>query len=804
MRPTSYSYRILLTVVIPILTILSVGCNPTKHLKEDQYLLKSNSIDLDANVGIAEESELTDALSGLIIQRPNTRILGQMPYKVWLYNLRYEKYEQDANNFQIQSKTAEKPVVYDSASAQKATGLMKTYMFQQGYFYAKVSSTTKLKKNQKAFVTYHIDAGINYLIKNVIFDIDDSTIKAVVSESYDNTILETGKAFNYNMAERERSRIVELLRNKGYYQFSNDNISFVIDTIRKDFLKDVDNPFESAINFIASQKEKKKPTLDIKLVIREGDDPLSYKRFGIKQVYILPDFRDTSDFRDNTMKESTYNDIIFRYHDYYVREKVLAYHTFLIKDKYYSQSDYEKTVSELNQLGIFESVRVVLRHDTSDRSGYWLRCFVVLSPSDRYDLNTNWEVSSGTNYALGTGLTVSVRNRNLAKGANFFTISATGGLEYYFDDTVGNNFFEHFGILSRTAGINASLDMPKFLFPISSKRYSIRNSPRTIVNLGVNLFDRVQYFRLFNISSSFTYKWKETETKTWEVTPAFANVIRRPWTSDDFSERLRNSEFLANSYRQTFIEGENVSWTFSDRVKKNNGSYSYVHLGLEEAGGVMAGLNTVMSQLDSQYAQYLKFDFDLQQFFKQRHSTVALRFYGGVGMPYGQSKSLPYIKQYFVGGAYSMRGWRVRTLGPGSYTDSSSNQGFIDLTGDIKLELNGEYRFEMIEMFAGVMKLNGAAFFDAGNIWLANPSDDYPGGVLTFKNFANDIAISGGFGLRLDIAGFFLLRLDAAVPIKDPRFDNGGWRFNEFSSWNNAWDYINRNKQINFAIGYPF
>lgn len=799
MRKPNYSYRILFFVVLPLLSFLGVGCNPTKHLKEGQYLLKSNSIDLDAKAGISEQSELNDNLSSFIIQSPNTRILGQLPYKVWLYNLRYQKYQQDTDNFQIRSKTAEAPVVYDSLLAQKSTGLMKTYMFQQGYFYAKVSSTAKLKKNHKAFVTYHVDAGINYLIKDVIFDIDDSTINAIVTKSYDNTVLETGKPFNYGMAEQERARIVELLRERGFYQFSNDNISFVIDTLRKDFLKDVDNPFESAINFIASQKENKKPTLDVKLVIRKGEAPLSYKRFGIKQVYIFPDFIDTNDLKDKTMYTSTYNDIKFRYHDYYVREKVLANHVFLIKDKYYSQTDYDKTISELNQLGIFESSRVILIHDTADKSGYWLKCYVLMNPSKKYDLNTNWEVSNGTNYALGTGLTVSLRNKNLAKGANFFTLSATGGLEYLYADSIGNNFFEHFRILSRTAGANATLDLPKFLFPISTDRYSIRNSPRTVIGLGISWFDRLDYFTLTNTSSSFTYKWRETETKSWEVTPVFANIINVNPTPS-FKERLDNNAFLANSYRQTFIEGESISWTFSDRVKRKNGSYSYVHLSLEEAGGLMAGINSVISSLDSTYSQYVKLDFDIQQFFKQRHSTIALRFYGGIGQPYGKSTTLPYIKQYFVGGAYSMRGWAVRTLGPGSYFDTTNTSGFIDRTGDIKLELNGEYRFEIIEMFGGIMMLNGATFFDAGNIWLANPSSNYPGGVLSLNNFANDIALCGGFGLRLDIAGFFLLRLDAAVPLKDPKYGNGGWRLQNVSSLNSIWS----SKQLNFAIGYPF
>ncbi|RYE13222.1 MAG: hypothetical protein EOP51_30165, partial [Sphingobacteriales bacterium] len=178
------------------------------------------------------------------------------------------------------------------------------------------------------------------------------------------------------------------------------------------------------------------------------------------------------------------------------------------------------------------------------------------------------------------------------------------------------------------------------------------------------------------------------------------------------------------------------------------------------------------------------------------------RFYGGIGKPYGNSQVLPYIKQYFVGGAYSIRGWRIRQLGPGSYTDSSRALNLIDRTGDIKLELNGEYRFDVVQMFAGAIKLKGALFADAGNIWLANKSAAYPGGEFAFNKLGHDIAVSTGTGARLDIGGFFVVRFDVAFPVKNPAYpENGGWVANQFFGYRT---WARDNLVYNFAINYPF
>ncbi|MBZ0099616.1 MAG: outer membrane protein assembly factor, partial [Taibaiella sp.] len=304
-------------------------------------------------------------------------------------------------------------------------------------------------------------------------------------------------------------------------------------------------------------------------------------------------------------------------------------------------------------------------------------------------------------------------------------------------------------------------------------------------------------------------------TKSWEVTPIFFNDISLPYKHPDFESRLQTNDFLKNSYRETFIEGENNAWTFSNAQKARwYDDYSYVRLGIEEAGALMSGIDAIRPGIVGPYSQYVKLDYDLRHFIVQRHSTTALRLYGGVGIPYGpNSVTLPYLKQYFVGGPFSMRGWRIRTLGPGSYIDTSklgesNTSSFIDLTGDIKIEMNGEYRFEIFKLFGGVLVFKGALFADAGNIWLARKSASYPWAEFRVSRLYRDLAVDGGFGIRMDIASLFVLRADVAMPLKTPENPdyqsilNQGWLPNGFEPLNGHWR--SDNLVLNIAIGYPF
>ncbi|RYZ48774.1 MAG: hypothetical protein EOP49_17785, partial [Sphingobacteriales bacterium] len=748
--------------------------------------------------GAIRKGELRDNLERLMVQKPNSSWLGIsfFPlYKVWLYNLRYEKLRHYTGD-SVLPKTTEKPVEFDSLLVRKSSDYMKSYLFNVGYFHPQVSDTFYYK-GRKAYAEYSVKTGPHLTIGKIRLNIDDSAIHKIVAGYMGDSHLQEGAPFTMSLLEQERSRIANLVREFGYYRFSQENIvDFSIDTFSTAFMANPADPFESAAAF-EQEKAANQNKGDITIVIRK-ENPDAYSKFLINRVTVYPDFVSRADATDTTMIQSKLGDVIFRYHKKYIKEQVILKHIYLEQGKVYSQSDYDATINKLNQLGVFQTVRIFMNEDTTyrDSASRRLNVFVLLTPASKYDLTANLEVSTGTTYFLGVTPTVSLRDRNLGKGANLFTASVSGGIETFYDQERGENFFDHINVLTKNFGFNTTLDFPKFLVPFKLNTTK-KNLPRTVIGFGSSFLDRTNFFTLTNTAANLTYRWRETSTKNWELSPAFINIIKRPATSADFQARLDSNLFLANSYRENFIQGESIGFTFSNQFDNKGKSYSYLRLAVEEAGGIMSLLdNFQISNL--QYAQYFKVDFDARRYINRAKSQVAVRFYGGSGFPYGNSPTLPYIKQYFVGGAYSIRGWRIRSLGPGSYYDPKSftdsvaenSSIYIDRTGDIKLEMNGEYRFDIIQFFSGTIKMTGALFADAGNIWLANRSSNYPSGEFEFKKLGNDIAISTGAGARFNLAGFFIFRIDAAFPVKkpyNPQYDYGGWVLREIDFGNKTW-----------------
>ncbi len=798
-----------LLMLMAILWMAS-GCSSTKHVPAGSYLLRRNSLNIKSDQAITRRGELSDQLASLVIQKPNTYLLG-LPYKVWLYNMRFRHYNKDTSavNFQLKNRTVERPVIYDSLLQRRSAINIKSFLFNRGYFYAQVVDTVRFS-GKKAFASYNINTGSKYLVGIVTLDIQDSTVRRYVEEGMGDTKLKSGAPFAMTMTEEERSRIANLLRNNGYYKITQENVHFVIDTVNKAFLRDAANPFESAISFLALQRAEKKPTLDIRLSVTPEDDPNSFRRYRIGKVHIFPDFVDRTDIRDSTMLEIVTDSVIFRYHNYYVREHVLLNQDYMKVGDYYAQDKYDLTITKMNELGLFQYVRPVIFEDTSLPAERSLHYILILNPTKRYDYGTNFEVSNGSNYVLGNNVSITYRNRNWLHGGNQFTLSLSAGVEMGYNDNISNNFFKNFYLISKNAGISSTVTFPKFIAPFKPAFLRKFNQPRTILGIGYNLLDRLDYFTLNNVVANYTYSWNQNTTNTWDLTPAFINILSLPHIADSFQKRLATNEFLANSYRENFIEGENFGFTYSDlNGPRASRGYSFLKANVEEAGAVLSGINGIKT-IGFNYSQYVKFDLDARHYFRRPNSTVALRFLAGVGVPYDKSSTLPYVKQYFVGGAYSIRGWRVRQLGPGSYydPDAAKSSNPIDRVGDIRMEGNAEYRFNMIQLFSGAIHLNGALFADAGNIWLARPSSSYPGGELALDKLGQDIAVSGGAGIRADIGGLFIIRVDGGIPLKKPYVhENSGWIIREVSQldksiFNGSWR--SDNMVLNIAIGYPF
>jgi len=793
-------------VCLVLSVFLWTSCNVTKSIPKDKYLLRSNTLKIKSDKLITRKGELKDNMDRLIQQKPNyyTGIpFIHIPTKLILYNLNPAKYEKNTENFQLKSKTVERPVLYDSVLMEKSAQNLRNYLINQGYFYSKVRDTVLFKK-KKAYAIYNINTGNSYLVNKIDFEtgIDDSTIKKLVNDAKNLSVFKKGTEFSFSLFDDERARITSMLRNNGYFNFTQENISFVLDTANKTVFKNADNPIEGAISFIITQKSKKRPTCDIKVVISKEDEPNAFKRYGIRSVDIYPDYVSPQDFRDSSMILKEANGLKIKYHNFYVRENVILKHTYLFPGNYYSEADYDKTINKLSELGIFQYVRISFKVDTANKDV--LICRVEMNRNKKYYFGPSIEFSNGSTYVLGSSVGATFRNINLERGANLLTISANGGIEM--NDTLQHGFLKNLYVQTKYYGINASIDFPKFIAPFASRNFTNSNLPHTIVAIGSNVLERVDYFTLINNNISFSYNWRESPTKVWTLSPAFVNIIRLPKISDNFQKRLDTNAFLANSYKKTFIEGENISYTFSNQDKKGGRNFSFLKISFEEAGGLLGLINNFsnsIKNIDSdQFAQYIKFDFDAQHQFTFRHSKIALRFDGGIGLPNGQSNTLPYVKQYFVGGPYSLRGWRVRTLGPGSSYDTTGKT-FIDRTGDIKLEMNSEFRFDIVQLFAGFIKMNGAIFTDAGNIWLARKSSSYAGGNLDITTFGQDVAADFGAGARFDIATFITLRFDLAFPVKKPYvYTNNGWVIKDIDFSNPTWRA--NNLVFNIAIGYPF
>jgi outer membrane protein assembly factor BamA len=797
------------------------GCNTTKQVRKGEHLLRANMISISSPVRIPHKGELEENLGKITAQKTNYYFfdygfanfhLGSA-FKLRSYNRKYARYLKDTTNkklkqkisLKLEQKKIEMPVIYDSSLRKKTATNIKTYLFNNGYFYATIADTVTYR-NKKAFVSYKVNSGINYLINQVKYDVDDSASVNLISAKKDETFLTEGLPFTYDLLDKERTRIANILRDWGYYKLTTDNITFKLDTVHKEYIKDKDNSLNTALDFIAA-KQNKRPTINVKLIIRADDERReNYKRYGIRSITVFPDLKNNRDIQDSTLIHKVFQKIDFKYHNYYVREKVIANHMVIAVGRYYSQTEYDMSVSKLNELGIFQQVRITYTEDSSH--DYWLDCQVYMTPNDKLDWTTSLELSNGSNYLAGTNLSLRYMDRNIGKGANLFTTTLTGGLESFYDKTKMSKPIPIIGLLSQSIGLNTSIDLPKFLFPIKQEKISSLNAPRTVIGVGVNYVDRINYFTLTNYSTFFTYKWRETKTKMWEASPIFINKIETR-VSDTFKAILDKNEILANTYTDAFIEGENIAFTFTDKEKKGGRNYNYLRLSAEEAGIVLKGLNSLSPYLASDYKQYLKFDIDAQRFFNRRHSAFAFRFQTGLGIPYGNSTTLPYIKQYFVGGAYSLRGFKIRTLGPGNSQSitASGNDVVVDRTGDIKLELNSEWRFDITKLFGGSMKLNGALFADVGNIWTANEYGtvtDGRSGKFEFNKFGGDLAADAGLGLRFDL-GFFVIRFDYAMPIKKPIYTSdgtGGWVIRDL---NLLGPQIRKNDWVlNFAIGYPF
>lgn len=771
------SKKQLLGFIIATISVIMSSCSPVKYVAEDEYLLDRYRIKIrDGNVKKEE-------VKNYVRQKPNKRILG-LRFHLGMYNLSGKNKDTGLSNW---LKTiGEEPVIYDEFLTEKSVDLLKSYLDNKGYYNSVVKDTVQLKR-KRARVLYKIEVNEPFKINSIRYTCSDSSLAPVVLPDTVNSVIEPGDHFDMDILEDERQRIETSLKNKGYYNFSKDFIFFQADSSAR--LRQVD----LVMNIQKIQQKGPESTYIKK----------NHKRYRINKVYVFTNFdqkqalaqgQDYYNDLDTTCLEGVY--FISKGEDE-LKKRVILQSNFIKEGDLYSLNNANKTYKHLNSLRLFKIINIQYKlvdslANDSLNLGY-INCNINLT---KYLLQSYTVELQGTNsYGnLGVGGNILYQHRSLFGGAEITDFRINGAVESIDRENIVGNYY------TTELGGNITVNIPKFILPIfKAEKFSKKYSPKTQISAGYNFQDRVDYRRSI-ANMSFGYFWDGNKYLKHSFKLLELNAVNLPEISTSFKNFI-DSTYLKSSYDNHLVSVTSYSLIFNNQDIKKRRDFYFFRLNSELSGNILSGISE-WTQADTSdngsymvfgipFSQYAKFDVDFRYYdILNESNTLVYRIFGGVGIPYGNSESLPFEKLYFSGGANSLRAWSVRGLGPGSYTGGSATR-FPNQTGDIKLEANVEYRFKMFWL------LEGAFFLDVGNVWFLN-SDQFEGGLFHKDRFYKEFAVGSGFGTRFDFS-FFIFRLDLGVKLRDPALpeDNRWIIGNRALSWQD--DFT-----VNIGIGYPF
>lgn len=759
------------------------SCSNTKFLQEGQMLYIGGEVKVkNDTLSKKEKSNLSEVLEEQLRPKPNTSFLGLRP-QLYIYNVTKEPKKEKGLRYWLKYKIGEKPVLLGDVDREFNEDIIVNYSENKGFFNARASSDT-ISKNRKAKVIYTLTPGARYLISNVNFPEDSTVINSEIQAVKDETFLKSGNPFDLDVIKAERERIDENLKNRGFYYFSPDNIVVQADST-----------------------VLKEPKVELFVKLKDNTPALSKEPFTINKTIVFPDYN-IDDVKIGKYGIPYNTDSVEVIDDLYIIDPEKKFNPrmfnralYFDKGDLYNRKDHNLSLNRLISLGVFKFVKN--EFVVSDSLNHQFDAYYLLTPRPFQSLRL--ETLGKTSSANYTGGEVNLNwtHRNLFRGAEQLKAAVYGA----FDVQIGgpkdaNNIIR--------VGANAQLSIPRLVAPFTF-RSSSAYVPRTNMEIGYEYLSRTELYTLHNFNTSFGYLWKENERKEHNLKVLDVTVVAPQNVSDKYREQIdgnvelgiRPNPSLQRVIDRQLIFGPTYTYTYTNTMLPQKNTFYYK--GSVDLAGTIAG---VVSGADAKggeqkemfgipFSQYAKTEHDFRYYRKVGDkSTIATRIIAGLGYPYGNSITIPYVKQFFVGGSNSIRAFRARTLGPGSYDPTVQNASFFfDQSGDIKLELNAEYRANIYKF------LNAAVFADAGNVWLVNEDPERPGGKFS-KDFVKEIAVGAGVGLRLDF-NILILRLDLAMPLRVPYYDAGDrWAFDRINFGDRDWR--RDNLILNIAIGYPF
>lgn len=773
-----------------LLLLVFSSCSNLRYLEEGQRLYTGSTVDIEAEEPLKEKSLLEDELEDVIRPVPNQTIFSWSP-RLWFYNIAGEPSGKGLRHL-LKNRLGRPPVLFDEMDAERSQRLMENRLFNMGYFDGQVSYTTRVK-DKTASARFLVQVSPPYTINKLHPPQEGGEIVGQINAMLEESGLKLGAPYRLEDLKEERERIDKGLKEAGYFYFHPDYLIFLADTT-------------------PGQR-----TVDLRLMLKPDTPPEALKTYEMGNISVYADYmtdleRPTAGSDSLEVKDGLY---IYDRQELFNPE-LFARSIFLEKGALYNIEKHDQSLGRIMGLNVFRFVNFRFSDPAaesadptqlSDSLGTTqnpaLDLRILLSPMKKKTLSAELRGVSKSNNFAGPGFTASLGNINLMGGAEQLRFSMEGAYETLIGSrTAPANSWE--------AGLETELIIPRFVAPFKTRSYSSRFVPKTIVSFGWNYFSRTDAFSLNSWRLKYGFNWNESYTTRHSLTPVLLNLFILGSVSEEFEELLASGLAQRRGLFEQFIIGSQYSWFHNSQLKPDTRNRNDVFLNVNfDFSGNLTFLafewlgkgsqheSGEYRVFDQSFSQFSKADIDFRYYRRMGSGQrLATRLIMGVGLPYGNSEQLPYVKLFTIGGVNSVRAFHPRSLGPGAYLPPDSLSGRFNpfQAGELKLEASLEYRFSFTRM------VKGAVFVDAGNIWRLEEDENTPGGEFRWDRFYEQIALGTGAGIRFD-ATFFVLRLDFAFPLAVPYRDRDGF-FEPIQPFKRSWR--KDNLVLNLAIGYPF
>lgn len=765
------------------LAAVAAGCSSTRHVPEGQLLLDDVKISINDSTDTFHAQEMLN----YVRQRPNNRIFHVAKLRLGFYNMSGKDSTKWWNKWM--RKLGEAPVIYDRDAMEADARQLRKAMNNAGYLSAKVKVEEKADSaKKKMHLRYNLDAGLPHIIRSVDYSFYADSIGEVIMRDSARFLVHPGQRLDRSVLDLERERIATRLRNHGYWGFSKQYITFNADTT------------EGSRDVALTMR------VNPPLAVPEDQTRFdTHARYMIRDIFVIPSYEAATDPdpREYQAHDTVrYKDITVLYGaKHYLRPSVLYDACHIRAGHAFSQRDVDNTYSAFGRLPILNFTNVKFYPVATLGDTHLLDAYILLTPGRSQSIALELE---GTNSEgdFGVAASVNYTHRNVGHGAETLALkvrgsyqSLTGNLEGF----IHNRFMEY--------GVETSVTFPKFKAPLLRENFKRKIKAETEFHISLNYQERPEYTRIIS-TAGWSYKWTERNQRhRYTLTPIDINYVYLPHSTNDFIDQIApDNPLLRYSYEDHFIMRAGFNFYYTNKRaaaawRPRQKDVITVRANAEIAGNLLFALNSIINHRSNfhenpyrifgiHYSQYVRVDGDFSYLHSfSRRNALACYAGIGVGVPYGNSSVMPFEKRFYGGGANGVRGWDVRTLGPGRYPGANSVSDFMKQCGDIRLNLSLEYRVKLFWV------VEAGLFIDMGNIWTIRDYPSQPYGAFRFKNFYKELAAAYGVGMRLDF-NYFLIRLDLGMKAHNPAINEEPWPLIH-PRWG-------RDRSLHFSIGYPF